>query len=584
MRFQNLVTWLIGGRGGVRRVVFREGDRTLDCLVPDDNLWGAVKDNVLLSEYERVGIKLSDFRGIVIDAGAHVGTFSLRVAPYAREVIALEPAPENFELLRRNIDRNDAGVVRPVARALWHAEGRVGFRTGRHTGAGHLSEANGASFDVETTTLDELVAEAGDVDLLKLDIEGAELAIIEAARPETLERISTIVAELHGVDRELSSALVDRLRGHGFEVTVLDPPISSWRQSGRRLVARWSVLPGFRRLKLAVLLVYAVSALLGRFVDTRGLINPEGLAFVYARRRPAGLDTSNGDGEPEMPAVPGRVSVVVPTRNSRRTLAACLESLRQQTYADVEIVVTDNASTDGTREIAERLADRVLTRGPERSAQRNQGARASSGEFLLFLDSDMIASPELAADVARTFAAQPTADGLILPERATGDGFWAGCKALEKELYIGDGYVEAARAFRRGVFFASGGYDESIHGGGEDWELPERIARAGGAIDRVAAGVVHDEGRVTLRGDLARKYYYGRTFTRYARKDPRAASRKLLRRSLVAAVPRLAREPVRAGGLLGLKALEFAAVAAGVAAGAVLTHPAERGSDGEPQS
>ena len=63
------------------------------------------------------------------------------------------------------------------------------------------------------------------------------------------------------------------------------------------------------------------------------------------------------------------VSFVVPTRNSARTITACVNSLRAQAYPDVEIVVVDNESTDGTADRA-RLAgaDLVVIAGPERCA------------------------------------------------------------------------------------------------------------------------------------------------------------------------------------------------------------------------
>lgn len=274
-------------------------------------------------------------------------------------------------------------------------------------------------------------------------------------------------------------------------------------------------------------------------------------------------------GEGTEAVVSGRVSVIVPTRNSARTLEACLASVRAQSYGDIELIVVDNHSTDATLEIARRQADRVLAAGPERSAQRNAGARASSGEFLLFVDSDMVLEPAVAEEVFRAFRAQPDIEALVIPERSVGVGFWARCRALEKELYLGDPDVEAARAFRRAAFDAAGGYDEGIHGGGEDWDLPERVIGAGGAIDRVEAGVLHDEGRLTLRAVLAKKLYYGRTLARYIRKHPGRAVRKIARRAFLCRVNLLAREPAHALGLLTLKGLELVAVTLGMAAGRV---------------
>lgn len=273
--------------------------------------------------------------------------------------------------------------------------------------------------------------------------------------------------------------------------------------------------------------------------------------------------------------VAARVSVIVPTRNSSRTLEACLASVRAQTHEDVELVVVDNHSTDGTVDIARKLARRTLVAGPERSAQRNAGARASAGEYLLFVDSDMMLSPRVAEEVVLAFQRDSSVQTLVVPERSVGQGFWARCRALEKELYLGDSDVEAARAFRRTAFEEAGGYDERIHGGGEDWDLPERIAAAGGRIGRIASEVTHDEGRLTLRGDLTKKFYYGRTFGRYARKHPGRAARKVLRLAYLRKLPVLARDPAHAIGLLIMKVLELIATLAGVVVSAFQEHPAD---------
>jgi glycosyltransferase involved in cell wall biosynthesis len=273
--------------------------------------------------------------------------------------------------------------------------------------------------------------------------------------------------------------------------------------------------------------------------------------------------------------VSGRVSVIVPTRNAARTIGACLSSLRRQTHPDLEVVVVDNASSDGSPDMARSLADQVVVTGPERSAQRNAGAAVSTGEFLVFLDSDMVAAPLLTSEVVRVFRRNPCVHALVLPERSIGVGFWAQCKALERHLYVGDRHVEAARAFRRSAFVEAGGYDERIHGGGEDWDLPERLERLGGTVGRTATGVIHDEGRISLTDDLARKFYYGRTFGRYVRKRPGAAARKVFRGALLRKAPTLARHPKHGAGVLAMKTLELAAVMAGMAVSVFRPHPAE---------
>lgn len=88
------------------------------------------------------------------------------------------------------------------------------------------------------------------------------------------------------------------------------------------------------------------------------------------------------------------VSVVVPTLNSARTLAACLASIREQTYPRerIELIVADAGSTDGTLDIARRYeADRVVA-NPLRTGEagKTEGIRAATGEIVALIDSDNV--------------------------------------------------------------------------------------------------------------------------------------------------------------------------------------------------
>src|SRR5438270_631941 len=146
------------------------------------------------------------------------------------------------------------------------------------------------------------------------------------------------------------------------------------------------------------------------------------------------------------------VTAVIPTKNAATTIARCVRSTVAQCGVSVEIVVVDNASSDGTAAIAKKLGCTVLEGGPERSAQRNAGARAGSGRWLLLLDADMDVQPGAVAS-AIDAAERAGAVACVIPERATGEGYWAACRALEKEIYLGDKDVEAARLFRRDIYF-----------------------------------------------------------------------------------------------------------------------------------
>jgi glycosyltransferase involved in cell wall biosynthesis len=258
-----------------------------------------------------------------------------------------------------------------------------------------------------------------------------------------------------------------------------------------------------------------------------------------------------------------RISFVVPTRDSSATLERCLSSIRAQSYRDFEILVIDNYSTDLTPEIGERLADEFVQAGPERSAQRNLGAMRASGQIIAFIDSDMVLAPDVAAEAADVLGSDPALDGLVIPERSAGVGFWAQCRSLEKQLYVGDPDIEAARIFRRSTFERVGGYDESIHGGGEEWDLPERIIACGGRLGRVPAYATHLEGRLKLLPTLRKKVYYGKTIGLYARKHPAGIRRKVFRRTFLRQRRLLIEHPFRTTGLLLLKATEGGALGLG---------------------
>ena len=264
-----------------------------------------------------------------------------------------------------------------------------------------------------------------------------------------------------------------------------------------------------------------------------------------------------------MTGAPAVVSVVVPTRNSGRTIAACLKSIRAQHHAAVEVVVVDNGSTDGTGEIAAALADRVVIAGPERSAQRNEGARVATGGVLVFLDSDMVVEPGVAGDAAALMC-RPALGAAIIPERSFGEGFWAACRTLEKELYLGNVSVEAARVFRREAFEEAGGYDETLTGP-EDFDLPDRVSRLGWDIGRTAAIVWHDEGRIELGAVFRKKRYYGQGLSRYLTRP--GARNRLRRAGFLGKRQVLTRQPARTAGLVVLKLVDAAGLATGFAEG-----------------
>lgn len=85
------------------------------------------------------------------------------------------------------------------------------------------------------------------------------------------------------------------------------------------------------------------------------------------------------------------VSVIIPTYNNGQFIKEAIDSVLNQTYSEIEIIVVDDGSTDNTRKIVEKYKNRVKYLYKENSGSasaRNMGIRESSGELIAFLDSD----------------------------------------------------------------------------------------------------------------------------------------------------------------------------------------------------
>lgn len=261
------------------------------------------------------------------------------------------------------------------------------------------------------------------------------------------------------------------------------------------------------------------------------------------------------------------VSVIVPTRNNARTIEACLMSVRSQTYPAVELIVVDNHSTDCTQATARGLADRVIVAGPERSAQRNKGIEAATGPWILWLDSDMVLPPEAIA-IAMDTANRTGATGIALPERTIGEGFWTACRALERECYLNQPHLHNPRLLPRKFMLRSGGFDTDMSGP-EDADLRLRMREQGHRVELAPIVIDHDEGRLTVRDVLSKRYYYGRSIPALASSHEAAVGNqgKAVARAYLRNSVRLARRPVHATGMIGLRALEAVAYLAGARRG-----------------
>jgi glycosyltransferase involved in cell wall biosynthesis len=201
------------------------------------------------------------------------------------------------------------------------------------------------------------------------------------------------------------------------------------------------------------------------------------------------------------------VSVIVPTRNSASTLGRCLASLRDQTYKNQEVIVVDNHSTDETQAIAREFGAKLIVGGHERSEQTDIGARSATGKYLFRTDADFIFDPWLISQcvaLAESGYDAVTVHGTSDPSVS----FWAKVRKAERDCYEGDWAHTAANFFSKEAFNAVGGFTVDLVAF-EDYDLSNRLLRAGYRVGRVSARAYH-LGEPKHLGNIVRKYiYYG---------------------------------------------------------------------------
>lgn len=217
---------------------------------------------------------------------------------------------------------------------------------------------------------------------------------------------------------------------------------------------------------------------------------------------------------------PPLISVIIPTKNSEQTIEKCLQSIKNQTYQNIEIIVVDNDSTDDTKNIALKYTNKVFKKGPERSAQRNYWVKKSIWEYVLIIDSDMELTQNVVWSLVENILKKAWVKCLVVPEESFGEWFWAKCKKLERSFYIWIDFMEAARFFEKKTFDEFWWYDED-NTWTEDFDLPQRIEFKywKDSIWRINDLIMHNELKLSFRRTCKKKFYYAQRLDSYVKKN-----------------------------------------------------------------
>jgi glycosyltransferase involved in cell wall biosynthesis len=237
------------------------------------------------------------------------------------------------------------------------------------------------------------------------------------------------------------------------------------------------------------------------------------------------------------------ISVIVPVKNGLPWLHEQLRALRvQECSSPWEIVVADNASTDGTPAVVQgyaaedprlRLVDASSVVGP--AATRNLAVRAAHGGILAFCDADDVVHPGWVESWLCALRDADLAAGLNDPWSLNCETPPRGASPKPPPQRGQFGFLDAAgsgnMAVRRDAFESVGGFDEGLHVG-EDTDLCWRLQLAGYRF-AIGVGVISRRERSGTIALLKRSIQYGRCgpvlYRRYRsqglRADPRAALR-----------------------------------------------------------
>lgn len=227
------------------------------------------------------------------------------------------------------------------------------------------------------------------------------------------------------------------------------------------------------------------------------------------------------------------VSVVIPSRNRRARLARAIESVTQQTWPNIEIIVVDDASTDDTPQFLEKLVgtssipikfvrNEVAQGG---AGARNKGIDLAEGQYVAFLDDDDVWMPEKLNLQIGMMKANPSASSVscsFLVQHSSGKQtvkHISPPKDVQQILNTNHLGGASMCLTTRQMLLGIGGFDAGLRSG-QDWDLWIKLYDRGPVLvcNEPLVQYIYHEG-VTITGNPRSKYFgHRRLYLRYRRR------------------------------------------------------------------
>src|SRR5690606_3223234 len=226
------------------------------------------------------------------------------------------------------------------------------------------------------------------------------------------------------------------------------------------------------------------------------------------------------------------VSIIIPTFNNRSTIRETLESVYDQTYSNIEVVIVDDGSTDGSMDdilayIHEKPSCKLLTQlnqGP--SSARNLGFENSTGTYIIFLDADDILASTYVEECINAFLSHPTL-GIVyaqthLIERQIGV---FNLSDYSPTTIMHQNCFPICAMIKADIFRKIGMFDTNLRYG-EDWEMWIRYTQENNRIHkierplffyrkRLSKDSISDLNRLENVSDDAHLYIYNKHYSTY---------------------------------------------------------------------
>lgn len=219
-----------------------------------------------------------------------------------------------------------------------------------------------------------------------------------------------------------------------------------------------------------------------------------------------------------------RISVIIPAKNSERTIGKCLKSVFDQGCAPLEVMVVDANSTDKTGSIAKKHGAKVLIEPPHKGSApgigRNHGAKSAEGDILAFLDSDCYPKKTWLDSVVNVFKDPKVGVYSVVVSDGTGKIVSRSFHYLHMEIKY-DFAPSRCMAIRKNIFMQVKGFDETLTTA-EDNDLSYRVRQLGYEImvDKESRVYHDDEHLASLRGIWRQQRWYRESEAEMRRRYP----------------------------------------------------------------